>query len=180
MGEMGFMGMNLPEETPGGAGVDTISYCLATMEIGRADSSVAVTMGVNHLVCEVINLYGSEEHKQKYLPILTSGEGIGSFCLSEHKAGSDAQNQKTRAIDGDEYVINGKKAWITNGGFARVFVVTAVTGEDERGRKEITAFLVDTDTQGLILGNKPEHKMGQCASNTVEVTFDGKGYPPQI
>ena len=171
MGEMGFMGMNLPEEY-GGGGVDTISYCLATMEIGRADSSVAVTMGVNHLVCEVINLYGSEEHKQRYLPILTSGDGIGSFCLSEPQAGSDAQNQKTRATqDGDEYVINGKKAWITNGGFAHVFVVTAVTGEDDRGRKEITAFLVDADTKGLILG-KPEHKMGQCASNTVEVTLD--------
>ena len=79
---------------------------------------------------------------------------------------------KTRATqDGDEYVINGKKAWITNGGFAHVFVVTAVTGEDDRGRKEITAFLVDADTKGLILG-KPEHKMGQCASNTVEVTLD--------
>jgi len=176
MGEMGFMGMNLPEEY-GGGGVDTISYCLAMIEIGRADSSVAVTMGVNHLVCEVINLYGSQAHKQQYLPKLTSGKGIGSFCLSEPQAGSDAQNQKTRAkLDGNEYVLTGKKAWITNGSFASVFVVTAVTGEDEKGRKEISAFLVDADAKGLILG-KPEHKMGQCASNTVEVTLDDVRVP---
>lgn len=171
MGEMGFMGMNLPEQY-GGGGVDSISYCLAMIEIGRAESSIAVTMGVNHLVCEVIKLYGSEEQKQKYLPVLTSGKGIGSFCLSEPQAGSDAQNQKTRAkLEGNEYVLNGKKAWITNGGFAHLFVVTAVTGEDSKGRKEISAFIVDKGSKGLILG-KPEHKMGQCASNTVEVTLD--------
>lgn len=176
MGEMGFMGMNLPEEY-GGGGVDTISYCLAMIEIGRADSSVAVTMGVNHLVCEVINLYGSQDQKEKYLPQLTSGKGIGSFCLSEPQAGSDAQNQKTRAkLVGNEYVLTGKKAWITNGSFANVFVVTAVSGEDEKGRKEISAFLVDAGAKGLILG-KPEHKMGQCASNTVEVTLDDVRVP---
>lgn len=176
MGEMGFMGMNLPEQY-GGGGVDTISYCLAMMEIGRAESSIAVTMGVNHLVCEVINLYGSEEQKAAYLPVLTSGRGIGSFCLSEPQAGSDAQNQKTRAkLEGAEYVLNGKKAWITNGGFAHLFVVTAITDEDATGQKEISAFIVEKDRKGLILG-KPEHKMGQCASNTVEVSLDDVRVP---
>lgn len=175
LGELGLMGMTVPENL-GGGGTDTVAYALAVMEIARGCSSVAVTMCVNHLVCEILNLYGSEEQKHEWLPKLASGEMLGSFCLSEPQAGSDAQNQKTRAVqDGNEWVLTGKKAWITNGTYAGLFVVTAVTAETN-GKKEITAFLIPGDAKGLIRG-KPEHKMGQCASNTVEITLDGVRVP---
>jgi alkylation response protein AidB-like acyl-CoA dehydrogenase len=178
MGELGLMGMNFPEEY-GGAGVDTVAYVLAMMEISRGCSSIGVTMGVNHLVCEVLNLYGTEAQKSKFLTPLTSGKGIGAFCLTEPQAGSDAQNQKTRAVlEGEHYLLNGKKAFITNGGFAKTFIVTAVTGQSDSGAKEISAFIIEKGSQGLILG-APEHKMGQCASNTVEVTLENLKIPKE-
>lgn len=171
LGELGLMGMTVPEEL-GGAGTDTVAYALAVQEISRGCASVAVTMCVNHLVCEVIRQYGSTEQKSRYLPALASGRELGSFCLSEPQAGSDAQNQKTRAVrKGDSWVINGKKAWITNGGYASVFVVTALTSDPAAKNREISTFLIPRDTPGLIIG-KPEHKMGQCASNTVEITLE--------
>lgn len=170
MGELGLLGMTIPEEY-GGAGVDTVAYVAAVEEIAKACSSVAVTMTVNHLVCEIFNLYGSEEQKKQYLPVLCS-KGLGSFCLTEPMAGSDAQNQKTTAKrDGDHYVLNGKKIYITNGSFAKAFIVTAVTSAPDAAKKEISAFIVEPGQEGLILG-KPEDKMGQCASNTIEVTLE--------
>lgn len=170
MGELGLLGMTIPEEF-GGAGVDTVAYVAAVEEIAKACSSVAVTMTVNHLVCEIFNLYGSEEQKKQYLPVLCS-KGLGSFCLTEPMAGSDAQNQKTTAKrDGDHYVLNGKKIYITNGSFAKAFIVTAVTSAPDAAKKEISAFIVEPGQEGLILG-KPEDKMGQCASNTIEVTLE--------
>jgi len=170
MGELGLLGMTIPEEY-GGAGVDTVAYVAAVEEIAKACSSVAVTMTVNHLVCEIFNLYGSEEQKKQYLPVLCS-KGLGSFCLTEPMAGSDAQNQKTTAKrDGDHYVLNGKKIYITNGSFAKAFIFTAVTSAPDAAKKEISAFIVEPGQEGLILG-KPEDKMGQCASNTIEVTLE--------
>jgi alkylation response protein AidB-like acyl-CoA dehydrogenase len=176
MGELGLMGVNIPEEY-GGAGFDTVSYSLAVMEIAKGCSSFAVTMSVNHLVCEIIRLYGSEDNKQKYLIPLASGEHLGAFCLTEPQAGSDAQNQKTTAkLSGDDYILNGKKAYITNGTYCNVFIVTAVTSDKDAPKKEISAFLVEKDAEGLILG-KPEHKMGQCASNTIEITLENVRIP---
>ncbi|PCJ18423.1 MAG: acyl-CoA dehydrogenase [Candidatus Cloacimonadota bacterium] len=176
MGELGLMGVNIPEEY-GGAGFDTVSYSLAVMEIAKGCSSFAVTMSVNHLVCEIIRLYGSEENKKKYLVPLASGDHLGAFCLTEPQAGSDAQNQKTTAkLDGDDYILNGKKAFITNGTYSDVFIVTAVTSAKDAPKKEISAFLVEKDAEGLILG-QPEHKMGQCASNTIEVTLENVRVP---
>ncbi|MCJ8344225.1 acyl-CoA dehydrogenase family protein, partial [bacterium] len=118
-----------------------------------------------------------EDNKQKYLVPLATGEHLGAFCLTEPQAGSDAQNQKTTAkLDGDDYILNGKKAFITNGTYANVFIVTAVTSDKDAPKKEISAFLVEKDAEGLILG-KPEHKMGQCASNTIEVTLENVRVP---
>lgn len=172
MAELGLLGMTVSEEFEG-AGLDTVSYALAVMEIAKGCSSVAVTMCVNHLVCSILQDYGSQQQKDRYLKDLASGREIGSFCLTEPQAGSDAQNQKTRATrTATGWVLQGKKAWITNGTYASVFVVTAVTSEDASGKKEISAFLVPRNAKGLILG-KPEHKMGQCASNTIEVTLEG-------
>ena len=178
MGELGLMGMNFPEKY-GGAGVNTVAYVLAMMEISRGCSSLGVTMGVNHLVCEVLNLYGTDTQKEKFLTPLASGKGIGAFCLTEPQAGSDAQIQKTRATLKDGfYILNGKKAFITNGGFAKTFIVTAVTGQTDSGAKEISAFIIEKGSEGLILG-APEHKMGQCASNTVEVTLENLRIPEE-
>ena len=121
MGEMGFLGMMVSPEY-GGGGMDTISYVLAMEEISKVDNSCSVIMSVNNsLVCWGIEKMGTEAQKQKYLPILASGEWIGSFCLSEPEAGSDATQQKTTAIDcGDHYLLNGTKNWITNGGSSSV------------------------------------------------------------
>jgi len=175
MAELGLLGMTFPEEF-GGANVDMVSYVLAVMEISRGCSSVAVMMGVNHLVCEVVYKYGSDSQKSKYLKHLASGKGIGAFCLSEPQAGSDAQNQKTRATKGgNSFKISGKKAFITNGKYADVFIVTALTSVDP---KEISVFVVERDTEGLIIGGL-EEKMGQRASDTVEVTLDGVMVPEE-
>jgi len=175
MAELGLLGMTFPEKF-GGAEVDMVSYVLAMMEIANGCSSVAVMTGVNHLVCEVIYQYGTDDHKEKYLKHLASGQGIGAFCLSEPQAGSDAQNQKTRALkENGQYKISGKKAYITNGKYADLFVVTALTATTP---KEISVFLVEKDTPGLIIG-APEEKMGQRASDTVEVTLDSVSVPEE-
>ena len=170
LGELGLLGMIIPEEY-GGAGFDTVSYALALEEIARADSSVAVIVSVtNSVCCYPILSFGTEEQKQKYLVPLARGEKLGAFCLSEPQAGSDATNQKTRAVaDGDFYVLNGTKSWVTNGGLAGVYLVMAVTGEKD-GRKEITAFLIDGDAEGLKVSSI-EHKMGQRASQTAEISL---------
>jgi alkylation response protein AidB-like acyl-CoA dehydrogenase len=178
LAELGLLGMIIPEEY-GGAGFDTVSYALALEEIAKADSSVAVIVSVtNSVCCYPILSFGTEEQKQKYLVPLAKGEKLGAFCLSEPQAGSDATNQKTRAVeDGDFYVLNGTKSWVTNGGLASVYLVMAVTGETD-GRKEITAFLVEGEAEGLKVSSI-EHKMGQRASQTAEMSLTDVRVPKE-
>ncbi len=170
LAELGLLGMIIPEEY-GGAGFDTVSYALALEEIAKADSSIAVIVSVtNSVCCYPILSFGTEDQKQKYLVPLAKGETLGAFCLSEPQAGSDATNQKTKAIeDGEFYIINGTKSWVTNGGEAGIYLVMAVTGETN-GRKEITAFLIEGNATGLAVSSI-EHKMGQRASQTCEMSL---------
>ncbi len=178
LAELGILGMIIPEEY-GGAGFDTISYALALEEIARADASVAVIVSVtNSVCCYPILSYGSEEQKSKFLIPLAKGEKLGAFCLSEPQAGSDAANLKTQAIlDGDNYIINGTKSWVTNGGYADTHIVMAVTGENN-GKKEVTAFIVEKETEGLTVSSI-EHKMGQRASQTTELSFTDAKVPKE-
>ncbi|MGI8543720.1 MAG: acyl-CoA dehydrogenase [Aridibacter sp.] len=170
LAEFGLLGMIIPEEY-GGAGFDSVSYAVGLEEIAKADASVAVIVGVtNSVCCYPILSFGTEEQKQKFLVPLAKGEELGAFCLSEPQAGSDATNLKTRAVkDGDDYVINGTKSWVTNGGEAETHIVMAVTGEDN-GKKEVTAFIVEKDRKGLSVSSV-EHKLGQRASKTTEMSF---------
>ncbi len=170
LAELGLLGMIIPEEY-GGAGFDSVSYALVLEEIAKADASVAVIVSVtNSVCCYPILSWGTEEQKQKYLMPLAKGEMLGAFCLSEPQAGSDATNLKTRAeADGDFFVLNGTKSWVTNGGEAGVYLVIAVTGENN-GRKEISAFLIEGETKGFSVSSI-EHKMGQRASQTTEMSL---------
>ncbi|MDQ4121227.1 MAG: acyl-CoA dehydrogenase family protein [Acidobacteriota bacterium] len=179
LAELGLLGMIIPEEY-GGAGFDTVSYALALEEIAKADSSVCVIVGVTNSVCcfPILN-FGTEEQKQNYLTPLARGEKLGAFCLSEPQAGSDATNLKCRADFSDGfYVLNGTKSWVTNGGIADVYLVMAVTGEQADGKKEITAFLVDWDAPGLTVSSI-EHKMGQRASQTAEMSLNDVRVPEE-
>ena len=171
LAELGLMGMIIPEEY-GGAGFDTVSYALCLEEIAKADPSVCVIVSVtNSVCCYPILQFGTEEQKQKYLVSLAKGEKLGAFCLSEPQAGSDATNLKTRAeADGDFYVLNGTKSWVSNGGIAEVFIVMAVTGEGGNGKKEITSFIIEGGTPGFAVAST-EHKMGQRASQTNEMSL---------
>ncbi|MDQ3750664.1 MAG: acyl-CoA dehydrogenase family protein, partial [Acidobacteriota bacterium] len=170
LADLGLLGMIIPEEY-GGAGFDSVSYALALEEIAKADSSVAVIVSVtNSVCCYPILKFGTEEQKRKFLVPLAKGEQLGAFCLSEPQAGSDATNQKTRAVeDGNSFILNGTKSWVTNGGEAAVYLTMAITGEKD-GRKEITAFLVEGGTEGLTVSSF-EHKMGQRASQTCEMSL---------
>jgi alkylation response protein AidB-like acyl-CoA dehydrogenase len=171
MGELGFMGMMVSPEY-GGGGMDTMSYVLAIEEISKVDASASVIMSVNNsLVCWGIEAYGTEAQKRKYLPKLTSGEWIGSFCLSEPEAGSDATSQRTTAIDmGDYYLLNGTKNWITNGGTSRVHLVIAQTNK-EAGHRGINCLIVETDSKGVVIGGK-EDKLGIRASDTHTIMYN--------
>lgn len=170
LAELGLLGMIIPEEW-GGAGFDTVAYALALEEIARADASVCVIVGVtNSVVCYPILSFGTEEQKHKYLVPLAKGESLGAFCLSEPQAGSDATALRTRAVrDGDAYIINGTKSWVTSGGEAQVYIVMAVTNR-EAGKNGVTTFIVEGDTPGLSV-SAIEHKMGQRASQTAEMSF---------
>ncbi|TRZ44302.1 acyl-CoA dehydrogenase [Robertkochia solimangrovi] len=170
MGELGFLGMMVSEEY-GGSGMDTLAYVLAMEEIAKVDASAAVIMSVNNsLVCWGLEHFGSEEQKQKYLKPLAKGEIIGAFCLSEPEAGSDATSQKTTAIDqGDHYLLNGTKNWITNGGTADVYLVIAQT-YPEKGHKGINALIVEKGMAGFELGPK-EQKLGIRGSDTHSLMF---------
>ncbi|MGI9037197.1 MAG: acyl-CoA dehydrogenase family protein [Pyrinomonadaceae bacterium] len=178
LAELGILGMIIPEQY-GGAGFDSVSYAVALEEIAKADASVAVIVSVtNSVCCYPILSFGTEEQKQKYLVSLAKGERLGAFCLSEPQAGSDAANLKTRAVrDGDFYILNGTKSWVTNGGEAGVYLVMAVTGETG-GRKEISAFLIEDATQGLKVSSV-EHKMGQRASKTAEMSLTDVRVPKE-
>lgn len=170
LAELGLLGMIIPEEW-GGAGFDTVAYAVALEEIARADSSLCVIVGVtNSVCCFPILSFGTDEQKQKYLVPLARGEQLGAFCLSEPQAGSDATNLRTRAVrDGDSYIINGTKSWVTNGGEAQTYIVMAMTGRaGEKG--SVTTFIVEGDTSGLTV-SAIEHKMGQRASQTAEMSF---------
>ena len=170
MAELGFMGMMVPEKW-GGAGLDTISYVLAMIEISRVDASAGVIMSVNNsLVCWGINEYGSEDQKTRYLRDLASGKKLGAFALSEPEAGSDASNQRTVAVkDGEDYVLNGTKNWITNGSTADVVLVMAAT-DKSKGAKGISAFIVEKGTPGFNVAKK-ERKLGIRSSDTVSISF---------
>ena len=170
LAELGLLGMIIPEEW-GGAGFDTIAYALALEELARADASVCVIVGVtNSVCCYPILSFGTEEQKRQYLIPLARGEKLGAFCLSEPQAGSDATNLKTRAVrDGDSYVINGTKSWVTNGGCAQTYIVMAVTRRNGE-KNSVTAFIVEGDAPGLTV-SAIEHKMGQRASQTAEMSF---------
>lgn len=176
MGEMGFLGM-MVSPTYGGGGMDTVSYVLAMEEISKVDNSCSVIVSVNNsLVCWGIETYGSEEQKQKYLPKLASGEWIGSFCLSEPEAGSDATSQRTTAIDkGDHYVLNGTKNWITNGSSSSVHLVVAQSDLDA-GHKGINVLIVEADWDGVVIGAK-EDKLGIRSSDTTSIMYNDVKVP---
>ncbi|HRG20893.1 MAG TPA: acyl-CoA dehydrogenase [Saprospiraceae bacterium] len=178
MAEMGFLGMMVSPEYSGG-GMDTLSYVLAMEEISKVDSSCSVIMSVNNsLVCWGLEEYGSEAQKTKYLPSLATGEKIGSFCLSEPEAGSDATSQRTTAIDmGDHYLLNGTKNWITNGGTSKIHLVIAQT-YPEKGHKGINAFIVETDWAGVNIGAK-EDKLGIRASDTHTIMYTDVKVPKE-
>jgi butyryl-CoA dehydrogenase len=178
MGELGLLGMNAPVEY-NGAGVDTVSYCLALQEIAYACASTAVIMSVhNSVACGPINLFGSDSLKEKYLKRLATGEMLGSFALTEPGAGSDPVSQKTRAVrDGDSYIINGNKMFITTGKNSHVTVATAYTDPDKKHRG-ISAFVVEKGMPGFSVG-KEEKKMGLRASDTVELIFEDCRVPAE-
>lgn len=171
MGQMGFMGIEIPEEY-GGAEMDTLSYVLALEEISKADASHGTVMSVNNsLYAYGIFVYGSEEQKQKYLKDVASGAKIGAYSLTEPMSGSDASTMSTRAIrDGDDFIINGRKSWVTSGPVAD-YLLVFVSTNPEAGAKGISAFLVDADTPGYVKGKK-EPKLGIRASATCEIVFE--------
>lgn len=176
MGELGFMGMMVSPDY-GGAGMDTISYVLAMIEISKVDASVGVIMSVNNsLVCWGLEEYGSDHIKQKYLVPLAKGEKLGSFALSEPEAGSDATQQHTMADkDGDFYILNGMKNWITNGTSADYHLVMAQT-DKSKAHKGITTFLVEKGTEGFTHGKK-EDKLGIRSSDTCSLLFESCRVP---
>lgn len=171
MGEMGFMGIEIPEEY-GGAGMDTLAYVLALEEICKADASHGVIMSVNNsLYCHGIMKFGTEEQKKKFVTPIASGKSIGSYSLTEPQSGSDAGAMKSRAMrDGDHYILNGRKSWVTSGPVAEYYVVFMMT-DPEKKQKGISAFLVEANTPGVTPGKK-EPKLGIRASATSELIFE--------
>ncbi|MDT8862052.1 acyl-CoA dehydrogenase family protein [Alkalihalobacillus sp. MEB130] len=179
MGELGFLGLPFPERY-GGAGADTITYAIAVEEIGRAcggtglSYAAAVSLGASPLY-----YFGTEQQKQEYLVPLIKGEALGSFGLTEPNAGSDAGGTRTTAVlEGDHYRINGEKCWITNAGYAKCVIVTAVTGEDLRGKKVISALIVPTNQEGFQIRCEYD-KMGVRASNTCELVLTDVKVPKE-
>ncbi|MCF8035927.1 MAG: acyl-CoA dehydrogenase [Desulfobacteraceae bacterium] len=170
MGELGLLGMLVPEQY-GGEELDTVSYVLAMTEVAYACASTAVIMSVhNSICCGSLLRFGTEDQKQKYLKPMTAGDIICSFALSEPEAGSDpASMQTTAEKDGDSYILNGTKRWITGGATSELFIVLART-DPEAGHKGISAFLVTRDMEGFSTG-RLEDKMGQCASDTTDLLF---------
>ncbi len=178
LGELGFMGMMVSPQYEG-AGMDTISYVLAMIEISKVDASVGVIMSVNNsLVCYGLEKWGSDFIKEKYLKPLAKGEKLGSFALSEPEAGSDATKQNTSAYkDGNEWVINGMKNWITNGISADYHLVVAQT-DKEKAHHGITTFVVEKGTPGFGYGVK-EDKLGIRSSDTCSLTFENCRAPEE-
>lgn len=178
LGELGFMGMMVPERH-GGAALDTISYVLAMEEISKVDASVGVVMSVNNsLVCWGLETFGSEHQKDRYLRDLASGKKLGAFALSEPEAGSDATNQRTTAVrDGEHYVLNGMKNFITNGANADVVLVMAST-DRTKGAKGVSTFIVEKGLKGFSVAKK-EKKLGIRSSDTVSLAFQDVRVPAE-
>jgi alkylation response protein AidB-like acyl-CoA dehydrogenase len=171
MGEMGFMGIEVPEEY-GGAGMDTLAYVLALEEICKADAAHGTIMSVNNsLFCYGILKFGTQAQKEKYLRAVASGQAVGAYSLTEPMSGSDAGTMRSRAVrEGDDYLINGRKSWVTSGPVADYIVMFTMT-EPEEKQKGITAFLIDTKKPGFSVG-KVEPKLGIRASATSEILFE--------
>ncbi|NTU62181.1 MAG: acyl-CoA dehydrogenase, partial [Chloroflexi bacterium] len=171
MGALGLMGIEVPEEY-GGAEMDTLAYVLAMIEIAKADVSHSTIMSVNNsLYCHGILKFGTEAQKKKYVPPIATGQKIGAYSLTEPMSGSDAGTMKSRAVrDGDHYVINGRKSWVTSGPVADYVVLFTMT-QPELKHKGITAFIVEADQSGFIRGKK-EPKLGIRASATSEIVFE--------
>ena len=178
LGELGFMGMMVSPEN-GGSGMDTLSYVLAMEELSKIDASASVVVSVNNsLVCWGLETFGSAEQKAKYLTRLASGEIIGSFCLSEPEAGSDATSQMTTAVDmGDHYLLNGTKNWITNGGNCEIALVIAQT-DREKGHRGINTLIVEKGMEGFVVGKK-EDKLGIRGSDTHTLLFNDVKVPKE-
>jgi alkylation response protein AidB-like acyl-CoA dehydrogenase len=178
MAEIGLPGIPFPEEY-GGTGMDNVSYALAVEELSRTCASTGVTLSAHVSLCAwPIYGFGTEEQKQKFLTPLANGEKIGAFGLTEPAAGSDAGATKTTAVlEGDNYVLNGTKIFITNGYYADIYVITAMT-DKSKGLKGITAFIVEKGTPGFTFGKK-EEKMGIRASATYELVFDNCKIPKE-
>ncbi|MBU2547449.1 MAG: acyl-CoA dehydrogenase family protein [Proteobacteria bacterium] len=172
LADLGLMTMNIPEAY-GGAEVGVVAYSLAMTEIARGCAATAVTMAVTNMVAEVICEFGTEEQKRRHVPAIASGEySGGAFGLTEAQAGSDPGNMKTTAVpDGDDYVLNGSKLFITSAEYAGVFVIWAVTDKEQAKGRGISAFLVEPGAPGFIVG-KDEDKMGQRGSSTNELLFE--------
>ncbi|WP_159949454.1 acyl-CoA dehydrogenase family protein [Rhizobium sp. 18065] len=176
MGELGFLGMLVPEDY-GGSDTGTVAYAVALEEIAAGDGACSTIMSVHSSVgCMPILKFGTEDQKQYFLPKLASGTWIGGFALTEPQAGSDASNLRTRAVlDGDHYIIDGSKQFITSGRNGQVIIVFAVTDPDA-GKKGISAFVVPTDTPGYEV-IRVEQKLGLHASDTCQIAFNGMRIP---
>lgn len=176
MGELGLMGIPIPEEY-GGSGLDYQSYVIAIHEISKVSATVGVILSVHTSVgTNPILNFGTEEQKQKYVKKLATGEFLGAFALTEPSSGSDAASLKMKAVkQGAHYILNGSKVFITNGGEADTYIVFASTNQSE-GSRGISAFIVEKDTPGLIIG-KDEHKMGLYGSRTVQLSFEDAKVP---
>ena len=177
LGELGFLGVPIPEQY-GGMGMDNVAQSILVEELGRHCGSTALTVAAHSSLGTIpILAFGTEAQRQRFVPRLASGEILGAFGLTEPDAGSDAQGIRTTAVrDGDEFVVNGSKMYCTNGTHAHVITFTAITGEKPGGRKEITAFVVEKGTPGLVLG-KLEKKLGMRASDTRMIFFEEMRIP---
>lgn len=178
MGGLGFMGIEVPEQY-GGAGMDALAYVLALEEICKVDAAHGVIMSVNNsLYCHGILKFGAEEQKLKFITPVASGGSIGAYSLTEPQSGSDAGTMRSRAVrDGDSYVLNGRKSWVTSGPVADYFVVFMMT-DPAKKQKGVTAFLVEGNTPGLVRGKK-EPKLGIRASATSEIIFEDCRIPAE-
>jgi len=171
MGEMGFMGIEVPEEY-GGAGMDTLAYVLALEEICKADASHGTIMSVNNsLFCYAILRFGTEEQKHKYIRPVASGKAIGAYSLTEPMSGSDAGTMRSRATrDGDTYILNGRKSWVTSGPVAD-YVLLFIMTDPEKKHRGVTAFITEANQPGFVRGKK-EPKLGIRASATSEIAYE--------
>ena len=176
MGQLGLMGIEIPEEY-GGAGLDTIAYVLAMEEISKVDAAHGTIMSVNNsLVCYALYRFGAEAQKQKYLVPVASGQQVGAYSLTEPMSGSDAGAMRSRAVrDGDHYVINGRKSWVTSAPVANLILLFTMTDPEQKHRG-ISAFIIETDQPGFARG-KTEPKLGIRASATSEVVFENYRCP---